>query len=99
GPSPGGPVVGAARGDEPGSPLAAARQARRGLRSPRADLRVVQRGLRHGGPPRGQGAAGSAVVRRAGCRGLVGHGSTLSGSIAPLTPLAWRARAASGQAT
>ena len=50
GPSAGGQGAGAPRGDEPRPPVAPARPARRGSRSPGAGLRLVHRGLRHRRP-------------------------------------------------
>ena len=52
-----GKVLGAARGDEPGSAVARSRQTAAGPRSSRPGLRLVHRRLRHARPERGQGAA------------------------------------------
>ena len=54
-PPPGGEIAGTARRHEPGTPVAAAGQARRGLRPARTDLWLVHRGFRHRGPAGGQG--------------------------------------------
>ena len=62
-PSATGQSLGAARGDEPGAPVAAAGQTGRSRRTAGADLRLVHGGLGHGRPAGRQDSAGGAGRR------------------------------------
>ena len=64
GPAAGGQVLRAARGDEPRPALARPGSPGRGPRSARSRLRLVHRGLRHGGPAGREDAARRAPVAR-----------------------------------
>ena len=65
-----GEILGTAHVHQPRETVAEPGQAQGSARAPRADLRLVHRGLRHQGPDRSQGAAGGAPMSGCGDSGV-----------------------------